>query len=89
MKIIETGIKTEFIRLDTFLKLTGAALSGGQAKVQIQDEKVSVNDEKCTQRGRKLHPGDKITISGEETVYKVGRVNPDNAVYPSNPETKA
>ena len=58
-------IHTEFIRLDTLLKLSGITLTGGQAKELIQAGKVTVNDEICTQRGKKLRPGDKVTLAGE------------------------
>lgn len=69
---ITRDITTEFIKLDAFLKLTGAAPTGGQAKEWIQNGEVSVNDEVCTQRGRKLRPGDVVTIAGEPTAYRVG-----------------
>ncbi|ERN40400.1 hypothetical protein KR51_00029370 [Rubidibacter lacunae KORDI 51-2] len=50
------------IKLDQFLKLVGAAGTGGQAKIPIQDGLVSVNGEVETRRGRKLHSGDVVTI---------------------------
>jgi len=56
------GIKidTEFIRLDSALKLAGIASTGGHAKIIIQGGAVRVNGEICTQRGRKLRQGDKF-----------------------------
>lgn len=75
MKITAREINTEFIRLDAFLKLTGAVMTGGQAKSQIQEGQVLVNGEICTQRGRKLRPGDSVTISGEETIYRVSKTD--------------
>ena len=69
---ITRDITTEFIKLDAFLKLTGAAPTGGQAKEWIQNGEVSVGGEVCTQRGRKLRPGDVVTIAGEPTAYQVG-----------------
>ena len=48
-QIIE--ITTEFIRLDSLLKLGGAMDTGGQAKFVIQDGQVIVNGETCTMRG--------------------------------------
>ena len=59
-------IKTEFIRLDAFLKFAGAAGTGGEAKNRIADGQARVNGEVCTQRGRKLRPGDTVSFSGEE-----------------------
>ena len=61
-------ITTEFIRLDAALKMSGAAETGGQAKLLIQSGKVTGNGEPCTQRGRKLRPGDRAecgTVSFE------------------------
>ncbi len=54
------NITTPFIKLDSALKLSGLAETGGMAKMQIEDGLVKVNGEVCTQRGRKLYPGDKI-----------------------------
>lgn len=55
-------IKTDFIRLDSFLKFKGIAETGGQAKQFIQDGIVKVNDEVCTARGRKIRNNDKISV---------------------------
>ena len=59
-------ITTEFIRLDSFLKLTGMVDTGGQAKVMIQEGQVKVNGEVCIMRGKKLYPGDKASLLGKE-----------------------
>ncbi|QDU42203.1 RNA-binding S4 domain-containing protein [Symmachiella dynata] len=56
------------IRLDQFLKLSGAAGTGGQAKVLIQAGQVTVNGEVETRRRRKLRPGDRVIAEGEEYV---------------------
>jgi ribosome-associated protein len=48
------------IRLDQFLKLHGAADSGGHAKALVQSGKVKVNGEVDLRRGRKLRPGDVV-----------------------------
>ena len=52
------AIDTEFIRLDALLKLGGAVVTGGQAKVIIQNSQVLVNGEICTMRGKKMRKGD-------------------------------
>ncbi len=59
-------ITTEFIRLDSFLKLTGMVDTGGQAKMMIQDGQVKVNGEVCPMRGKKLYPGDQVSLLGKE-----------------------
>ena len=50
--------------LDQFLKLTGIAGTGGQAKMMIQGGEISVNGEVETRRRRKLLPGDVVETDG-------------------------
>ena len=59
-------IHTEYIKLDSHLKLANAVETGGDAKIMIQDGEVRVNGEVCTMRGKKLHPGDKAELEGLE-----------------------
>lgn len=59
------GIHSEFIKLDAFLKLSGLAETGGEAKLMVADGEVLVNGEVCTQRGKKLRPGDTVSFGGE------------------------
>ncbi|MFW5913802.1 MAG: RNA-binding S4 domain-containing protein [Bacillota bacterium] len=63
MKDIE--ITTPFIKLGQFLKYANIAASGGDVKAVLFDERVKVNDEVETRRGRKLYPGDKVDVEGE------------------------
>jgi len=60
MEIIE--IYTDFIKLEQAIKLSGTTLTGGEAKMLIISEAVSVNGEVSTQRGKKLYDGDKIVV---------------------------
>ena len=62
-------IETEFIRLQDLLKFAGAVETGGEAKLLIQDGGVKVNGQTCTQRGKKLCPGDRAELDGQ--VYVV------------------
>lgn len=59
-------ITTEFIKLDSFLKFAGVMETGGEAKEAIKTGEVRVNGEPCTMRGKKLRPGDVVTLSGVE-----------------------
>lgn len=68
-KQVSKKIDTEFIRLDSFLKMCDAVQTGGHAKIVIQDGEVKVNGEVCTSRGKKLRKGDNAEF--ERTVYKV------------------
>ena len=55
-------ITTEYIKLQDLLKLAGVVYTGGEAKVLIQEGAVTVNGEVCTQRGKKLRPGDTVRL---------------------------
>lgn len=59
-------ISTEFIKLEALLKFAGLAETGGEAKRLIEEGRVSVNGEPCTMRGKKLRPGDSLTLDGHE-----------------------
>ena len=76
MKIIEVTITSDFIKLDSFLKLSGAVSTGGEAKVLVQQGAVYVNGEACMQRGKKLHGGDTVKIEGDEQRYVVVQEEP-------------
>lgn len=67
--MLEVQISTEFIKLDSFLKFSGAASLGSEAKMYVLDELVKVNGNVCTQRGKKLYKGDIVEFNGE--AYKV------------------
>ncbi len=63
-------ISTEYIKLEQFLKLAGVAQTGGEAKIMIQDNEVTVNGERENRRGRKLYPGDKVCVNGKTLVVE-------------------
>ena len=65
----EILINTDIIKLDAFLKWSGIASLGSEAKLYIQDGLVKVNGEVCVQRGKKLKRGDVISFNKEE--YKI------------------
>ncbi len=66
-------IHTEFIKLDSLLKLAGLVETGGEAKLLIQNGQVEVNGEVCTMRGKKLRPGDTVTLDGRTVAIGQGR----------------
>ncbi len=59
-------VTTEYITLAALLKLSGAVMSGGEAKERIRLGEALVNGEPCAQRGKKLRPGDRVAFAGEE-----------------------
>ena len=57
-------IRTEFIKLDSFIKYAGLTDTGGQAKEIVLAGMVKVNGEVCTMRGKKIRPGDDVVFQG-------------------------
>ena len=64
-------ITTEYIKLDQLLKFANLAMSGADAKDMILAEIVSVNGEICTMRGKKIRPGDEVTVEFEDETVVV------------------
>lgn len=56
-------IHTEFITLGQLVKLLKLTSSGGGEKVFLSENEILINGEKDNRRGRKVRPGDKVTIS--------------------------
>ncbi len=68
---VQVVIGTEYIKLESALKLANAVYSGGEAKALIQQGEAAVNGEVCTMRGKKLYPGDRFTFMGTEYVITI------------------
>ena len=66
--MVEIKIDTEFIKLDSFLKFTGAATLGSEAKFYIKNGDIKVNGEVEIRRGRKLYQSDRIEFQEEEYI---------------------
>jgi ribosome-associated protein len=58
-------IRDEAIRLGQFLKLASIADSGSGAKRLLETGQVRVNGESETRRGRRLLPGDIVSVAGD------------------------
>lgn len=59
-------IKSLPINLAQFLKWSGVALTGGQAKELVHGGLVSLNGEVCLVAGHKLQPNDIIAVDDQE-----------------------
>ena len=60
----EFVLKGDYIRLDDLLKNVGVVMTGGHAKIVIQEGEVKVNGEVCAMRGKKLRQGDNAEFEG-------------------------
>lgn len=67
------SITTEFIKLQDLLKFANLVSSGGEAKERVQGGEVKVNGEVCTQRGKKIRPGDTVDFAGEQLSVSYAR----------------
>ncbi len=59
-------IRDAYIRLCDALKLSGKVETGGMAKIKIINGEILVNGELCPVKGKKLYPGDRFSMDGEE-----------------------
>lgn len=62
-------ITSEYITLGQFLKFSGIISNGGEAKNYLQNTEIKVNFESENRRGRKLYPGDLVSVKGLD--YKI------------------
>ncbi|MCL1835402.1 MAG: RNA-binding S4 domain-containing protein [Oscillospiraceae bacterium] len=58
--VSKVRIRGEYIKLDSLLKHAGFVSTGGEAKILIRGEEVYVGGQVCTQRGKKITPGDVV-----------------------------
>ena len=65
MKIEKIGISTEFIKMDSLLKYAGVCMTGGEAKTLIEEGCVLFNGDVCTMRGKKVRPGDEVSLGDD------------------------
>lgn len=70
MEYKKISVKEDFIRLDSAMKLASLVSTGGHAKIVIQNGEVKVNGEICTQRGKKLHSGEKVEYNSNGFVIE-------------------
>ncbi|MBI2558846.1 RNA-binding S4 domain-containing protein [Candidatus Woesearchaeota archaeon] len=61
---------TEYIELNAFLRINGAAGTGGKVKILIKSGCVKVNGETETRNKKKLHAGDIVEYLGKEHAVK-------------------
>ncbi len=69
------SILPPFIKLEQFLKLCGAADTGGMAKRIIADGSIKVDGEICTMRGKKLKGGEKIEFDNKAYFCRIKEKN--------------
>jgi ribosome-associated protein len=68
MQVIEFPLKTEYIDLLQLLKAAGIAMSGGEAKMFVNEGMITVNDEPESRKRRKLRLGDVVVFDDQITI---------------------
>ncbi len=81
-------IRDNTIKLNQFLKLMGIVPTGGQAKLMIQGGDVQVNGMLETRRGRRLVPGDQVTIQGQTLEVNLNNNEDQDVVLKKNSEVR-
>jgi ribosome-associated protein len=67
-KTIEVTVRGDYITLGQLLKVAGIAQTGGHGKLLLEEGGITVNNELENRRGKKLRPGDVITMPTGEIV---------------------
>ena len=68
MQEIQFTLKTEYIDLLKLLKATSIVISGGEAKMFVDNGMVTVNGETEFRRRRKLRIGDSVVFDEQITI---------------------
>ncbi len=72
----EFEVRGDHITLGQFLKAVGAIGAGGEAREFLDEGLTRVNGSPETRRGRKLRPGDTVTLRGVGEWRMVGAGKP-------------
>ena len=63
---MEIQIEDDYIELIKLLKIANLVMSGGEAKMVVEDGLVEVNGEIETRKRKKIRPGDSVTFEGAQ-----------------------
>jgi ribosome-associated protein len=63
---MKVQITTPYIQLQQLLKMTDWISTGGEAKLAVLKLKITVNGQAENRRGRKLYPGDVVTVQQQK-----------------------
>lgn len=66
----ECFVKGEYIQLNQMLKKEDVVMSGGEAKMMIEEGRIKVNGEVAYEIRKKLRDGDIVTVDDGDT-YRI------------------
>lgn len=61
-------IHTDFIQIDQALKKESLIQSGGEMAFFIEKKAIRINHVLCTEKRKKVYPGDQIHFQGEDFI---------------------
>jgi ribosome-associated protein YbcJ (S4-like RNA binding protein) len=61
-------IRGDHITLGNLLKVVGIVSTGGEVKDFLADQSIAINGEQDNRRGRKIFPGDLVSLPGETLI---------------------
>lgn len=65
------SIHTEYIQLDQLLKYANVLATGGQVKVLLEEEKITLNGVIITEKRKKIYPNDVVIVGDEVSITVV------------------
>lgn len=68
MDTIEFELRGEYIAVDSLLKATGLAESGGRARMMVVEGLVQVDGQPESRKTAKIRPGQRVSVSGGPTI---------------------
>lgn len=74
MRTEQIKIRGDYIRLCDLLKFCAVCSTGGEAKNNIENNRVLVNGAVCLVKGKKIRVGDTVVL-GDHTIEVVGGAN--------------
>ncbi len=66
MRLIEFELRGEYITLDTLLKVTGVAQSGGAGKAMVAEGAVAVDGQRELRKTCKVRAGQVVSVAGAQ-----------------------
>ncbi|UXP31155.1 RNA-binding S4 domain-containing protein [Reichenbachiella agarivorans] len=72
MEIFKLKEGEEYIELNNLIKALGWVITGGEAKIRIDEGEVSVNGEVETRRRKKVRAGETVAYGEDMAVVEAG-----------------
>ena len=68
------AIHTDYIQLDQLLKYANLLSTGGQIKILLEEEAITLNGAIITEKRKKIYPNDVVIVGDEVSITVVKEV---------------